>query len=112
MGQIRKIRLTDNQKELFFIIKDHIDKYGKAPTITELSIITGKARSTIWETVNAIALKGKYIKIDSKKKRGIKLVKIENDGYRYHNKEYNAKEVRNQCRIGKKNQFNRGSIWK
>ena len=108
----KKKRLTNNQKKLYDLLIN-INKFEwKMPTLLELSRLTGKTKSTLWETLKNIEKRG-YIKIEKNKKRGITLILEEesNDEYIYFCEDDIEKEENVKHGFSKSNKQSRGSIW-
>ena len=104
--------LTHKQQEIYDLLVYINNVKWNIPTLSEISKITGKRKSTIWELLRKIEKKG-YIKIERYKERGITLLmeEEENDEFIYFS-ENDIKEAKNViCRPSKRNKQSRGSLW-
>ena len=104
--------LTEAQVKMYRLLVDYKKKTFRSPTIKEISLKTGQAKSTIFGMLRRLEKKG-YIKVEPRKARGITILgEITYDRYSNSNKNYNETKGNYQYGSGTKNKSNRGSIWR
>ncbi len=105
-------KLTRLQVRLFIALCEFYKNNGCSPTYRELSIMTGRCKSSICEMLHKIEEKG-YIRIEDKTSRVITILKEEKYDRCIGNNKRNIEEKKViQHGLSKKNKQNRGNIWR
>lgn len=107
-------RLSYKQRIMYEILVEFEKEKGKMPTVGEISKLTGKSKSTIHKMLHKLDSLG-AIKLEPYTPRGITLLESEEvdyDKYCYDNKKSIETTRSFQYRVSKKDQQDRGSIWR